>query len=65
MSNPDIVKVELQIAKLQQELNSWRSVLPEKTLIILLSHSTKLPHKTVKKLLDGIDNIYVDYFETE
>ena len=34
---------------------------PEKTLLILLQHSTKLPMKTIKAVLDGLESLYDDY----
>lgn len=58
-----IIKTELQLVKIQKAFSVWKDAgLPEKTIIILLSHSTKIPQKTIKKMFEGIDSLYEDYF---
>ncbi len=59
-----ILKTELQIAKLQETLAAWKETgLPEKTILILLSHSVKLSQANIKKVLQGLDTLYEDYFK--
>lgn len=59
-----IAKLEEQVLVLHDTLASWRQAgMPEKTLIVLLSHYTKVPQKTIKLVLDGMDNLYEEYFQ--
>jgi len=61
-----ILKTELQLAKLQDTLRAWKKAgLPEKTIIVLLADSTKVNRGTIKKILEGIDNLHTDYFTEE
>lgn len=61
-----IIKTELQLVKIQEAFSVWKDAgLPEHTIIILLQHSTKVPQKTIKKIFEGIDSLYADYFEDD
>jgi hypothetical protein len=58
-----IEKLEGQIKILQKTLASWRKAgIPEKTLVVLLSHYTKVPQGTVRRVIEGFDNLYETYF---
>lgn len=35
----------------------------EKTILILMSHYTKLPQKTIKTVMDGLHDLELEYFE--
>ena len=34
----------------------------EKTVLVLLSHHTKLPQKTIKQVIDGMHDLEAEYF---
>lgn len=58
-----LAKLEGQVKTLQKTLVSWRKAgIPEKTLVVLLSHYTKVPQGTVRRVIDGFDNLYDTYF---
>jgi hypothetical protein len=58
-----IAKLEEQVMVLHDTLASWRqSGIPEKTLVILLSHYTKVPQYVIRKVIVGFDNLYEEYF---
>lgn len=58
-----LARLEGQVKTLQRELASWRKAgIPEKTLVVLLSHYTKVPQGTVRRVIDGFDNLYETYF---
>jgi len=58
-----IEKLKTQVKTLQKTLVSWRKAgIPEKTLVVLLSHYTKVPQGTVRRVIDGFDNLYETYF---
>lgn len=53
------------VEKLQGVLDSWREVgIPRKTLVILLSHYTKVPQRTIRLVMEGMDALH-DYYFTE
>ena len=61
-----IKKLENQIAVLNKTLASWRKAgIPEKTLVVLLSHYTKVPQGTIRRVIEGFDNLYEEYFTEE
>ncbi len=61
-----IEKLENQIAVLNMTLASWRKAgIPEKTLVVLLSHYTKVPQGTIRRVIEGFDNLYEEYFTEE
>ena len=61
-----IKKLETQIAVLHKTLASWRKAgIPEKTLVVLLSHYTKVPQGTIRRVIEGFDNLYEEYFTEE
>lgn len=63
LSEERIAKLEEQVLVLHDTLSSWRQAgMPEKTLLVLLSHYTKVPQRTIKLVLDGMDNLYEEYF---
>ena len=58
-----VAKLEGQIKTLQKTLASWkRAGIPEKTLVVLLSHYTKVPQGTVRRVIEGFDDLYEVYF---
>ena len=58
-----IKKLETQIKTLHNTLASWRKAgIPEKTLVVLLSHYTKVPQGTIRRVIEGFDNLYEEYF---
>jgi hypothetical protein len=58
-----IEKLEAQIKVLHKTLASWRKAgIPEKTLVVLLSHYTKVPQGTIRRVIEGFDNLYEEYF---
>ena len=58
-----IEKLEAQIKVLRKTLASWRKAgIPERTLVVLLSHYTKVPQGTIRRVIDGFDNLYEEYF---
>lgn len=61
-----IAKLEEQVMVLHDTLASWRqSGIPEKTLVVLLSHYTKVPQRTIRRVIVGFDNLYEEYFKDE
>jgi hypothetical protein len=61
-----IAKLEEQVMVLHDTLASWRqSGIPEKTLVILLSHYTKVPQGVIRRVIEGFDNLYEEYFESD
>lgn len=61
-----LAKLEGQVKTLQKTLASWKAAgIPEKTLVVLLSHYTKVPQGTIRRVLDGFDNLYEEYFKEE
>ena len=58
-----IETLEEQVRILKNTLASWRKAgIPEHTLVILLSHKTKVPQRTVRLILEGMDSLYEEYF---
>ena len=58
-----VAKLEGQVKTLQKTLASWKKAgIPEKTLVVLLSHYTKVPQGTVRRVIEGFDNLYETYF---
>lgn len=58
-----LAELEENISNLRSEFDFWKqSGIPEKTLIILLSHSTKVPQKTIKLVIEGLDSLHDEYF---
>ncbi len=58
-----LAKLEEQIKLLRKTLASWRRAgIPDKTLVILLSHYTKVPQGTIRRVIDGFDNLHEEYF---
>ena len=58
-----LTKLEKQIKTLQKTLASWRKAgIPDKTLVVLLSHYTKVPQGTIRRVIDGFDNLHEEYF---
>jgi len=63
LTNQRIKKLETQIKTLHDTLASWRKAgIPERTLVVLLAHYTKVPQGTIKRVIDGFDNLYEEYF---
>jgi len=61
-----VEKLESQIKVLHKTLASWRKAgIPEKTLVVLLSHYTKVPQGTIRRVIEGFDNLYEEYFTEE
>lgn len=63
LAEQHIAKLEAQIKVLHKTLASWRKAgIPEKTLVVLLSHYTKVPQGTIRRVIEGFDNLYEEYF---
>ena len=61
-----LAELEEKVIKLQEVMQSWRDTgIPEKTLLVLLNHYTSVPQKTIKKIMDGFDDLYDYYFNDE
>ncbi len=61
-----LAKLEEQVKTLQKTLASWKNAgIPEKTLVVLLSHYTKVPHRTIRLVMVGFDNLYDEYFKED
>ena len=61
-----ISKLENQIEMLHKTLASWRKAgIPDKTLVVLLSHYTKVPQGTIRRVIEGFDNLHEEYFTTD
>ncbi len=61
-----LAKLEGQVKTLQKTLASWKNAgIPEKTLVVLLSHYTKVPQRTIRLVMDGFDNLYEEYFKED
>ena len=66
LGEKQVAKLEEDITRLQIALRSWKDVgIPEKTLVILLNHYTKVPQRTIKLILEGMDALYDEYFTEE
>ena len=58
-----LATLEEQIKLLRKTLASWRRAgIPDKTLVILLSHYTKVPQGTIRRVIEGFDNLHETYF---
>ena len=55
----DLYKLQAQVEKLMD------SGLKYDTIIILMHHHTKIPQKTIKKVLEGLQEIPLKYFKEE
>lgn len=61
-----VKKLETQIKTLHKTLASWRKAgIPEKTLVVLLSYYTKVPMGTIRRVIEGFDNLYEEYFSDD
>ena len=61
-----VAKLEAQVKILHKTRASWRKAgIPEKTLVVLLSHYTKVPQGTIRRVIEGFDNLYEEYFTEE
>jgi len=67
MNNDEkLAALEEQVCQLQEAVNFWRqNGFPEKTILILLNHYTKVPQRTIRLVLEGIDALYDEYFAEE
>lgn len=58
-----ITELQQQVADLEGALNTWKAVgMPEETIVILLQHHTKLPKRDIKKVMQGIGELFDVYF---
>lgn len=58
-----IEEIQATAKRLQDAMVMFKEAgLPETTLMILLQHRTKLPQKTIRKVIVALDNLYEDYF---
>lgn len=61
-----LAQLEEDIVRLQEQIEFWnQSGIPRRTIVILLSHYTKVPQKTIKLILEGMEALYETYFEEE
>ena len=59
-------KLEQQIIKLREELANWQEIgVPRHTMVVLLQHYTKVPQRTIRSVLEGLDVLYEEYFEED
>lgn len=59
-------KLNGNILALEEALNLWEQAgIPRKTIVILLSHYTKISQRTINVVLEGIDALFETYFEDE
>ena len=66
ITEEQIEKLRSQVEVLHETLASWhRAGIPEKTLIVLLNHYTKVPQRTIKLVLEGMDALIDEYFTEE
>jgi hypothetical protein len=64
--NARLADIEESIGKLRSEMDFWRQTgIPEKTLLILLNHYTKVPQRTIRLVLEGMESLHEEYFEQE
>lgn len=62
----ELIELKRQIGKIQASFAAWNDAcIPEKTLLVLLSLSTKIPEKTIAAVIDGMENLEADYFTVE
>lgn len=60
-----VVALTKNVERLNEALESWRNAgIPRRTLVILLSHYTKVPQRTIKLVMEGMDSLH-DYYFTE
>lgn len=65
--------LESKIAELKKDCESLRlsinkmlsSGAREKTILVLMSHYTGLPQKTIKTVMDGLHDIELEYFDED
>lgn len=63
LKEAEVKKLEESVEQLRETLESWQDAgIPRRTLIILLAHYTKVPQKTIKLILEGMDALYEYYF---
>lgn len=61
-----VVALTKNVENLQAALDSWKEVgIPRKTLVILLSHYTKVPQRTIRLVMEGMDALHDYYFVEE
>lgn len=61
-----LAELEDKFGRLYDALEVWRQCgIPRKTLVILLAHSTKVSQRDIKAVLEGMDDLFEDYFAEE
>lgn len=65
LNEEKVVALTKNVERLNEALESWRNAgIPRRTLVILLSHYTKVPQRTIKLVMEGMDALH-DYYFTE
>ena len=60
-----VAELAAQVKLLQDSVDMWAEAgIPRHTIVVLLHHYTKIPQRTIKRVLEGIDNLH-DYYFTE
>jgi len=63
LAESQVVALNKNVENLQAALDSWQKVgIPRRTLVILLSHYTKVPQRTIKLVMEGMDALHEYYF---
>ena len=63
LKQAEVEKLEESVEQLRETLESWQDAgIPRRTLVILLSHYTKVPQRTINQILEGMDALYEHYF---
>ena len=54
------------VENLEAALESWREAgIPRNTLVVLLNHYTKVPQRTIRLVMEGMDALHEEYFTEE
>ena len=59
LAEEQVVALTKNVKSLQAALDSWQKVgIPRKTLVILLSNYTKVPQRTIRFVMAGMDALH-------
>ena len=58
--------LEEAVQRVEHNFALWRQAgIPERTIVILLAHSTKVSQRDIRAVLSGLENLYDNYFKDE
>ena len=61
-----LAELEEKVLNVQETFALWRqSGIPERTIVILLAHATKISQRDIKTVLEGLETLYDEYFTEE